>query len=459
MKIEPHLQSVLPQIELRVLYGPQSGSRLVLAPGDFLLGAGDDCAIMLAGPRIRDCHAKLAFDGEQPTITPVDGDVFDSQGNELTDTMPLTLGMPFELGGIWIAVDDPEAPWPDPEAIVAMAGLAPQAAAATAATAVSGPSAGATGVAEAKAESPQKRRARFVLMGALSVIISIAVAAITVSVWLVNHSSPPKPVVVKFGPGPEPAATRELRRLLAEVAPGQVMNVTTRVDGTPKVEGYVPDRAMAERVELAIRKLSSTPAVTLRVDSDMLDAARKVVAKQNAPARAVLSVSEVRNGNVLLSGAVATTGVRDAIFDAIRAEVPGVRDIGGNLYTAEDLSGVLQDRIAQAGLAGKLQVIDKQPEFVLRGRLTDTDMARWEKLLLGFTEDYGSVLPIRATVTVLQRKPPVNVQMIVGGAMPFVVTDNGQHIGRGGDANGHTLSAVRDNEVVFDGNERFRIPR
>lgn len=453
MKIEPQLQSVLPQIELRVLYGPQSGSRLVLAPGDFLLGAGDDCAIMLAGPRIRECHAKLAFDGEQPTITPVDGDVFDSQGNELTDTMPLTLGMPFELGGIWIAVDDPAAPWPDPEAIVAMAGLAPPAPTATPA-----PASAAQAI-ETTPEPPQKRRARFVLMGALSVIISIAIAAITVSAWLVNKEAPSKPTVVKFGPGPEPAATRELRRLLAELAPGQVMNVSTRIDGTPKVEGYVPDRAMAERVQRAIRKLASTPAVALHVDSEMLEAARKVVAKQNAPARAVLAVSDVRNGNVLLSGAVTTTGVRDSIFDAIRAEVPGVRDVGGNLYTAEDLSGVLQERIAQSGLAGKLQVVDKQPEFVLRGRLTDADMARWEKLLLGFTEDYGTLLPIRATVTVLQRKPPVNVQMVVGGAMPFVVTDSGQHIGRGGDANGHTLSAVRDNEVVFDGNERFRISR
>lgn len=456
MKIEPHLQSVLPQIELRVLYGPQSGSRLVLAPGDFLLGAGDDCAIMLAGPRIRECHAKLAFDGEQPTITPVDGDVFDSQGNEVTDTMPLTPGMPFELGGIWIAVDDPEAPWPDPEAIVAMAGLAPPAPPAAPATPAA---AAAMPVAEAKVEAPQKRRARFVLMGALSVIISVAIAAITISAWLVTHATPPKPTTVKFGPGPEPAATRELRRVLAEVAPGQQMTVTTRIDGIPNIEGYVSDQAMAERVQRAIRKLSSTAAVTLRVDSELLDAARKVIARQNAPARAMLTVSEVRNGNVLLAGAVTTTSVRDAIFDAIRAEVPGIRDVGGNLYTAEDLSGVLIDRIASAGLAGKLQVVDKQPEFVLRGRLNETDMARWEKLLLSFTDDYGTLLPIRATVAVLQRKPPVNVQMIVGGAMPFVVTDNGQHIGRGGDANGHTLSAVRDNEVVFDGNERFRIPR
>jgi len=291
------------------------------------------------------------------------------------------------------------------------------------------------------------------------VIIGIAITAITVSVWLANHAEAPKPTVVKFGPGPEPVATRELRRVLAEVVPGQMMNVSTRIDGTPKIEGYVPDLAMAGRVQRAIRKLSSTAAVTLRVGSEMLDAARKVVARQNAPARAMLTVSEVRNGNVLLSGAVTTSSVRDTIFDAIRAEVPGVRDVGGNLYTAEDLSGVLMDRMASAGLSGKLQVVDKQPEFILRGRLNEADSARWEKLLLGFTDDYGSLLPIRATVTVLQREPPVKVQMIVGGAMPFVVTSSGQHIGRGGDANGHTLSAVRDNEVIFDGNERFRIPR
>jgi hypothetical protein len=136
-----------------------------------------------------------------------------------------------------------------------------------------------------------------------------------------------------------------------------------------------------------------------------------------------------------------------------------VRDVGGNLYLGEDLSGVLLDRIVCAGLAAKLQVVDNQPEFVLRERLNDTEMVRWESLFLRFREEYCSALLVRATVTLLQRKPPVNVQMIVGGAMPSVFTDSGQHIGRGGDVNGHTLSAVREDEVVFDGNERFRIPR
>jgi hypothetical protein len=43
--------------------------------------------------------------------------------------------------------------------------------------------------------------------------------------------------------------------------------------------------------------------------------------------------------------------------------------------------------------------------------------------------------------------------------MPFVITDTGQRISIGGEANGHTITAIRDNEVIFDGAQRFRIPR
>jgi hypothetical protein len=86
-------------------------------------------------------------------------------------------------------------------------------------------------------------------------------------------------------------------------------------------------------------------------------------------------------------------------------------------------------------------------------------MPRWEKLLLSFNEEFGSLLPIRATISLVQSKPPVGLQMIVGGPMPFIVTDSGQKIGRGGNANGNVLTIVRDNEVVFEGKERYKFSR
>ncbi len=97
--------------------------------------------------------------------------------------------------------------------------------------------------------------------------------------------------------------------------------------------------------------------------------------------------------------------------------------------------------------------------MTLSGRLTMEEIRRWEDLLVTFSREYGNVLPIRATVTRLIPKPPVGVQAIVGGAVPYIVTQGGEHINQGGDVNGHTLVSVKDGEVVFEGRQRVRIAR
>ena len=52
-------------VELRVLHGPQAGSRLPLMPGaPYLVGAGDACDVMLAGAQVEAEHAHIEVDGE-----------------------------------------------------------------------------------------------------------------------------------------------------------------------------------------------------------------------------------------------------------------------------------------------------------------------------------------------------------------------------------------------------------
>ncbi|MFM7632361.1 MAG: hypothetical protein ACKO65_03240 [Betaproteobacteria bacterium] len=115
--------------------------------------------------------------------------------------------------------------------------------------------------------------------------------------------------------------------------------------------------------------------------------------------------------------------------------------------------------MAAAGLAKKLQVVEQQPEFVVRGALSEDDLPRWENLLMAFSEQFGRLLPIRATIMPIPRTLPVNVQTVIGGPMPFVITDTGERIGPGGSAGNHTLSSVGDKEVIFEGKQRIRIPR
>jgi hypothetical protein len=143
----------------------------------------------------------------------------------------------------------------------------------------------------------------------------------------------------------------------------------------------------------------------------------------------------------------------------LSAGVPGLKRIHSSIILAEDLPQLLQDQLSEAGLLKKFQIIEKQPEFILRGTLNEDDMRRWETIIVNYTERYGKLLPVKANLRLALRKPPVQVQTIVGGVMPFVVTESGDRVTRGGDINGNTLLIIKDNEIIFEGSERFRISR
>ncbi len=453
MKIEPHLQQVVPQVELRVLHGPQAGSRLTLAPGIYLLGTGDECEVMLSGPRMREAHASLDFNGETLIMSPADGEVCDIRGTPLEQASTLTPGMAFELGGVWLTIDSIDAPWPDAEAIAAMAGLAQPAPATEASPATSAP-AGAS-VTKHTATDPSQLPVRL----ALASIALVGIATLALSAWVV-HSGSDELAPARQSGNPQPTDNAlPLKELLARVAPDMRMDIRRRSDGTIELVGYAPDAASRDHVLGQVRKLGGTAAVQVYADNELLESVRKVVAARNVPQRMMVSVSSVKNGRADITGAVANTNMRDGLVAAIRNDVPGILEVMGNLRSSEDLAVIFEDRLQSHGLSAKLQVLDRQPEFVVRGRLTESDIEKWERLMLDFHNEFAGILPVRATLTTLQRKPPVEVQMIVGGAMPFIVTDNGQKVGRGGDAGGHVLSIVRDNEVIFDGTERFRLGR
>ena len=181
MKLEPSLETLQARIELRVLFGPQAGSRLQVAPGNYDLGEGDECEVILSGPKMLGRHAQLSFDGEQLTISPLDGKVCDAQGNEITESFPLGLGMPVEMGGIWISVDDVDAEWPDPTDVVSI--MPPAAAAPATSTSAEDSS---TEKNDSADEKP-RRRAKAALITSITALTVMGIAGITLAAWLVNH--------------------------------------------------------------------------------------------------------------------------------------------------------------------------------------------------------------------------------------------------------------------------------
>ena len=88
MYTEPSFDDISEQLELRVLQGPQSGSRLSISSGEYILGKSDACAIILNGPRIEDEHAQITIEDQEVQISGLEGSVSDAQGNEIQQQAP-----------------------------------------------------------------------------------------------------------------------------------------------------------------------------------------------------------------------------------------------------------------------------------------------------------------------------------------------------------------------------------
>lgn len=452
MKLEPSLEMLQQQIELRVLLGPQAGSRLTLAPGEYDLGAGDDCTIILSGPKIQPLHARLSFDGEIPSLTPVEGSLCDTQGNEITETIELELGMPIEIGGIWISVDDVEAEWPNPTDVLPIS-PAPPHAEPQQAVAEQPASAHATGFA-------RTAKVTKTILIAASMASMAVFSTVGVLMWAGHASEPrrhasPQPKV----PIPDPPSLRKVRDIVATSGVGASIEISATRDHKVLVKGFVPDTRTKTTLQKALLEVTPEPRVELFVDAELMATAIQLIAEKIDPSRAKLRVESVSGGILSLEGAVITQSVRESVMDLLHAGVPGLKRINSSILLAEDLPQLLQDQLSETGLLKKMQIIEKQPEFILRGTLNEDDMRRWETLIINYSERYGKLLPVKATLRLALRKPPVQVQAIVGGAMPFVITESGDRITRGGDINGNTLLFVKDNEIIFEGSERFRIAR
>ena len=452
MKLEPSLETLQQQIEFRVLLGPQAGSRLTLAPGDYDLGSGDDCTIILSGPKIQSLHARLSFDGEVPSLTPVEGSVCDTQGNEITETIELDLGMPLEMGGIWISVDDVEAEWPNPTDVLP---LAPPSAHVEPKEHASQEAQSSNSL--AVTQTRYARKILFALLVLVSLVVIIALGALMWGGHIAQRQQAAAPQAKASLA--EPPSLRKVRDIVAISGVGASIEISSTRDQKVLVRGFVPDAHIKATMQQALLEVTPAPKLELFVDAELMTAATQLIAEKIDPTRAKLHVESVNGGILSLEGAVISQSVRESVMDLLTAGVPGLKRIQSSVILAEDLPQLLQDQLSEAGLLKKMQIIEKQPEFILRGTLNEDDMRRWEALIVNYSERYGKLLPVKASLRLASRKPPVQVQTIVGGVMPFVVTESGDRITRGGDINGNILLFIKDNEVIFEGNERFRISR
>ena len=270
MKLEPSFDTLQAQVELRVLVGPQAGSSLSLGIGDYSLGTSDECEIILMGSRLEAIHAKLSFDGDQITVKPVEGKVCDAQGNEIMDTFPLTLGMPFDLGGVWVSVDSVDARWPDPaDVLPTPAPLSP-----VDQTVTEGE------VQTQAADNPASRlrnRAKITLIVSAVGLFLIVLAGISLAAWMIEQQARPKVVATVSKPVVPtiPVTQQKILQIIQNLDLASSVEMKISEKGSISVSGYLPDGNTKKRLIQALDNISPSPKTELYVDGELLEAAKK----------------------------------------------------------------------------------------------------------------------------------------------------------------------------------------
>ena len=373
----------------------------------------------------------------------------------------LTFGLPVELGNVWISVDREDAPWPEPNSVmpiddsrdsVAVKRVAPESHGETGTGDASETPAAADGLFMA----PPKRSKKLVPLLLLMLLV-VAGGLGAFSLIAANHVKPVIEVAPAVVVAVQDIPPQDALELIKDFPRTRFAVQQEQGKARWLVTGYVAK--VEEQRDLSNMLGSLAPPVQARVlvEEELVQSARQVLAGEVAAAQ--VKVASATGGLLQLTGAASSANDIQRIEERLLASVAGISTVKSQILLPGQLGKLLRERIVAASLGDRLAITRELPEMTLAGRLTMEEIRRWEDLLVTFNREYGNVLPIRATVTRLVPKPPVGVQAIVGGAVPYIVTQAGEHVNQGGDVNGHTLVSVKDGEVVFEGRQRVRIAR
>lgn len=452
-------------VELRVLHGPQAGSRLPLMPGaPYLIGAGEACDVMLAGAQVEAEHAHIEVDGTHWTVTPDGGRALRLDGQACDVNQPLAFGTVVLLGRVKLTVDLQDAEWPVDEALEPLARPEPQPPAADGASDADGTaSAGAeAAAAAAPAAKPPLSRRRAI---ALAAFVAIAVASLALTAYaawqVVQPVEAPAAPVAEAAPAaieaPPPSPEARMQAWMDTHGANAHLLLEGGGDKPWRVLGHVRQDSERQRLVDAARELDWPLDLAVLTETERLAAVRRYAEQQaSTPTLAVRFLQDGR-ANPTLRVIAANQAHADEFVARLHRDLRPLEPIDTEVLLPPAVRLRFMERLDGADLGQRFKVLNTEPELKLSALLRPGEVERWEQLFADFTREHGSVLSISAVVRFERDAIESRIRAVVAGAYPYVVTTSGQRVAPGGAIDGKTVAAVTAQEVVFSDGLRVRL--
>lgn len=471
----PELQSA--SVELRVLHGPQAGSRLPLMPGaPYLIGAGDACDIMLAGAQVEGEHAHLEVDDSHWSIVPEEGRAMRLDGTPCEPNQALAFGEVVQLGRVKITVDLQDADWPEDEVLEPRPRPEPEPEADVPADPPSDESAVTTETVEAidpvPASAPPKRsrwgRRAFALL-AFMAVASGSLTLIAYAAWQASRPVPePAPPVVAATPKspslpppppPEPTPVQRMQEWLQRQQAQITGQLVLEGDGqTPwRLSGHVRREDERQRLQDATRELPWPVSISVLTLDERIAALRRHLSQLPWAEDLSLRLADANHGNPRVRVIAASQSRADTAIAQLRQALRTIEPIETEVLLPANLRQRFMARLDSVGLGKRFETVRTEPELALRALLSQQEVAQWEQMFIDFTAEHGSVLRISAVIRTERDAVESKIRAVVSGPYPYVMTTSGQRVAPGGSIDGRTILAVNAQEVVFSDGLRVRL--
>ncbi|MBG0775382.1 MAG: type III secretion system inner membrane ring subunit SctD [Desulfovibrionaceae bacterium] len=361
---------------LRILAGPNAGGELPLGDGDYVLGAGEACDVVLADATVAARHVSLRVRGGAVLAQPLDGGLHLAGrpffGGELPPFAPLA------MGATHLALGPADQPWPNillplPTELADGGGDESSAGEGTAASAADGEffvaeQEGTVSLqnADLKAENSNSR-----VRGKRLFLLSIVGVLLLALILLI--------FVYVYGPSPTGLALEKERAVAAATALVKDLGfteVTVQVgNGVVTLDGYVPERADRRKLFAEMRAAGYPVSLRVRDGESMAAGLHESLAMHGLD----LGVRYVGGGRLKVVGYAADRETAQRAVDESLRDVRGVAGVDLDLLTAHDAVRELAEAARAQGLAGRV-AISAYPGYVLAaGRLTDDQLAAWTR--------------------------------------------------------------------------------
>lgn len=382
---------------LKILSGPNLGAEVALVHGEYTIGSGDACDIILADSAIADCHLRLFVQQDTVTVFPLDGKVLretlqlDTDGEVVGDFIPLT------VGGTHICFGPANEAWPNlPVSSLLEGAGAPESSpfdstgAATETLPVDSPE-GEDTEQEPEYEAlpplellqpehspalpkPKKFSKRQMCTAACAIVVFLLLAGLNFS-----DNRPP---------------SEQLTTLLAESGYSG-LQVSTAKSGELSVSGMVSSKDSLQTLQDVIEGNSISAKLDVHVAESLASSLQNAVIEHGM----VLQVLHVSDNTIRISGYAKDDNAKQRIVSVVKTLPVAHADIRYSLTDWKTLKQEVARILKERGLLTALTFSAETFTVKVTGEITEAQAASWE----GARDEVADLLQAPAPFTAIKR--------------------------------------------------------